>query len=100
MLTCGNVISLLIPKNWNTIAGECNFTTDTFPTDYKFRDYAQQVTEQLKVDLWIIPTTLCAIYKIWGRWRVGNYVGIPRVDEWEESCDRYFNGQGWSERYV
>jgi hypothetical protein len=54
-------------QNWNTLSGEGNFTTDTFTTDYTFRDYAQQVAEELKVDLWIIITTLSAIY---------NYVGI------------------------
>jgi rhamnogalacturonan acetylesterase len=44
------VISSLIPKNWNTTTGEGNVATDTLPTDYKFRDYAQQVADELKVD--------------------------------------------------
>jgi rhamnogalacturonan acetylesterase len=45
------IISSLIPKNWNTTTtGVGNATTDILPTDYKFRDYAQQVAEELKVD--------------------------------------------------
>ncbi|TID24436.1 rhamnogalacturonan acetylesterase [Venturia nashicola] len=41
------IISSRIPKNWNMAA---NGTTDTLDTNYKFRDYAQQVAEELKVD--------------------------------------------------
>lgn len=44
------IISSRIPKNWNTIPGVGNTTTDTLPTDYKYRDYAQKVADELKVD--------------------------------------------------
>ncbi|QDS73604.1 hypothetical protein FKW77_001690 [Venturia effusa] len=44
------IISSRIPKNWKTVQDIGNKTTYTLSTDYKFKEYAQQVAEQLKVD--------------------------------------------------
>lgn len=44
------IISSRIPKNWKPVAMTGNKTIDTLPTDYKFRDYAQQVAKELFVD--------------------------------------------------
>lgn len=44
------IISSRIPNNWNTVTAIGNKTTDTLSTDYKFRDYAQKVAGELKVD--------------------------------------------------
>jgi rhamnogalacturonan acetylesterase len=44
------IVSSLIPRNWATTITATNVTENTLKTDYKFRDYAQQVAEELKVD--------------------------------------------------
>lgn len=44
------IISSRIPNNWETVKAAGNKTIDTLATEYKLRDYAQKVAEEIKAE--------------------------------------------------